>query len=408
MLVSASGEDNHRFSTQMVAESERKFLLTLWNTYSFFTTYANIDHFVPQLPCHCEERDSSLVIASEAKQSQDKLGTGSTISFSMLDNWIISELNRLIVEVTKVLDNYNPTSAARKIEAFVDNLSNWWVRRSRRRFWKSENDADKLAAYTTVYHCLVTLSQLLAPFIPFVAEELYQNLVRSALTQTLSLEGRGLGEGEKKQSQIKESVHLTNFPVADEAKIDDELNSDVELAMKIARLGRAARAKAGIKVRQPLGKMVVKVSSTREENALHRLAGEISEEVNVKEIVFASEAKQSPEQLTATCYNIASDAKYWVAINIELNPELVAEGISREIVRRLQTMRRAAKFDIADHIVTYYQAEERVKRVIADFAGYIKQETLSRELIDSFPPHGAYAEKHRISDSDVLLAVEKS
>jgi isoleucyl-tRNA synthetase len=298
------------------------------------------------------------------------------------------------------LDNYNPTSAARKIEEFVDNLSNWWVRRSRRRFWKSENDADKLAAYTTLYQCLVTLSQLLAPLTPYVAEELYQNLVRSV----------NLG--------AEESVHLTNFPVADEAKVNYELNDDVELAMKIASLGRAARAKAGIKVRQPLGKMVVKVGSATEENALYKLAREISEEVNAKEIailgpseasVIVTGAAQSLEEFPADMpgYSIVSDAKYQVAISTELNTELVAEGISREIVRRLQTMRRAAKFDIADHIVTYYQAEEGVKRVIADFAGYIKQETLSRELIDSLPPHGAYAEKHRISDSDVLLAVKK-
>ena len=391
MLVSAAAEDNHRFSTQMVAADLRKFLLTLWNTYSFFILYANIDHFVPQRQCHCEERDSSLVIASEAKQSQDKLGTSSAISSSLLDKWIISELNQLIVEVTKVLDNYDPTSAARKIEKFVDKLSNWWVRRSRRRFWKSEDDADKLAAYITLYQCLVTLSQLLAPFVPFVAEEIYQNLVLS----------------ESKNGDAKESVHLTDFPVADKAKIDGKLNDDVELAMKISSLGRAARAKASIKVRQPVAKMVVAVGSTAEEDALHKLAREILDEVNVKEI----ELKAVNCQLLAVSdmpgYSIASDAKHWVAVNTELTSELVAEGVSREIVRRLQTMRRAAKFDIADHIVTYYQAEEGVKQVVTDFAGYIKQETLSRELIDSLPPNQAYAEKHRISDSDVLLAVKK-
>ena len=162
-------------------------------------------------------------------------------------------------------------------------------------------------------------------------------------------------------------------------------------------------------MRQPLGKIMVKVGSTAEENTLHELAHEILEEVNVKEIVIAREAKQSPEEFSADMpgYSIASDVKYWVAIDTQLTSELAAEGISREIVRRLQTMRRAAKFDIADHIVTYYQAEEGVKRVITDFASYIKQETLSRELIDSLPPAEAHTEKHRISGSDVLLAVEK-
>ncbi len=375
MLISASGEDNHRFSTQMLAAESRKFLLTLWNTYSFFTRYANIDHFVPQPLCHCEERSDEA------------------ISPSLLDNWIASRLNQLVAEVTGAVDNYNPTLAARKIEEFVDNLSNWWVRRSRRRFWKSENDADKLAAYTILYRCLVTLSQLLAPFIPFIAEELYQNLVRSG------------------SSQAVESVHLTDFPVADETKIDDKLNSDVEVAMKISSLGRAARAKAKIKVRQPLGKMVVKVGSTAEENALHKLAHEILEEVNVKEIdiLGTGGVNQPPEKFPADIpgYCIASDAKYRVAISTQLTSELVAEGISREIVRRLQTMRRAAKFDIADHIITYYQAEKEVKQVMADFAGYIKRETLSQELTDSLPPNEAYTEKHRISNSDVLLAVKK-
>src|SRR4030043_801760 len=176
MLVSTPGEDTHRFSTKMLEETIRRFLLTLWNTYSFFTLYANIDCFVPQ----------PLTVDRDQPRP-----------FRELDNWITSELNRLVSEVTKLMDNYNPTSAARRIEGFVDNLSNWYVRRNRRRFWKSENDADKLVAYTTLYQCLVTLSQLLAPFAPFIAEELYQNLCRSV------------------SPRAKESVHLTDFPIAD-------------------------------------------------------------------------------------------------------------------------------------------------------------------------------------------------
>jgi isoleucyl-tRNA synthetase len=371
MLVSTPGEDNHRFSTKMLEETIRKFFLTLWNTYSFFTLYANIDCFVPQ----------PLTVDSDQPKA-----------FTELDNWISSELNRLVSEVSKLMDGYNPTSAARRIEEFIDDLSNWYVRRNRRRFWKSENDADKLAAYTTLYQCLVTLSQLLAPFVPFMAEELYQNLFRSV------------------NPQAKESVHLTDFPVADEAKINDKLNSDVGLAMKISSLGRAARAKAGIKVRQPLGKAVVGVETEEEKKALENLATEVMEEINVKQLVVLCEAKgreESPSNMPD--YSVANDARYWVAISTKLPPELIAEGVSRELVRHLQNMRRNAKFDITDHIITYYQTKEPlIKQVINAFADYIKQETLSQELIDSLPPDGTYGEKHRISNSEVSLAIKKT
>jgi isoleucyl-tRNA synthetase len=371
MLVSTPGEDNHRFSTKMLEETIRKFLLTLWNTYSFFTLYANIDCFVPQ----------PLTVDSDQPKA-----------FTELDKWISSELNRLVSEVSKLMDGYNPTSAARKIEGFMDDLSNWYVRRNRRRFWKSENDADKLAAYTTLYQCLVTLSQLLAPFVPFIAEELYQNLVRSV------------------NPQARASVHLTDFPIADEAKINDKLNSDVELAMKISSLGRAARAKAGIKVRQPLGKAVVNVGVEREKKALESLATEVMEEINVKQLVVLSEAKGREEfPSNMPDYSVANDARYWVAISTELPPELIAEGVSRELVRHLQNMRRNAKFDITDHIITYYQTKEPcIKQVINAFADYIKQETLSQELINGLPPDGTYGEKHRISNSEVSLAIKKT
>jgi len=373
MLVSTPGEDNHRFSTKMLEETIRKFFLTMWNTYSFFTLYANIDCFVPQ----------PLTIDSDQPRA-----------FTKLDNWIISELNQLVSEVSKSMDGYNPTSAARRIEGFVDNLSNWYVRRNRRRFWKSENDSDKLAAYTTLYQCLVSLSQLLAPFVPFIAEELYQNLFRSV------------------NSQSRESVHLADFPIADEAKINDKLNSDVELAMKISSLGRAARAKAGIKVRQPLSKAVVNVGNEGEKKALESLATEVMEEINVKQLVILYEAKEREESKChrdTPDYSVANDARYWVTISTALPPELIAEGVSRELVRHLQNMRRNAKFDITDHIITYYQTKELfIKQVINNFTDYIKQETLSQELIDSLPPDGAYSEKHRISDSEVSLAIKKT
>jgi len=371
MLVSTTGEDNHRFSTKMLEETIRKFFLTLWNIYSFFILYANIDRFVPQ--------------PSTADSDQPK-------AFTELDNWISSELNQLVSEVSKLMDSYNPTSATRRIEGFIDNLSNWYVRRNRRRFWKSESDANKLAAYTTLHQCLMTLSQLLAPFVPFIAEELYQNLFRSV------------------NPEARESVHLTDFPIADETKINDKLNSDVELAMKISSLGRAARAKAGIKVRQPLDKAVVGVETEGERKALKNLATEVMEEINVKQLVVLSEAKEREEfPSTTPDYSVANDARYRVAISTELTPELIAEGVSRELVRHLQNMRRNAKFDITDHIITYYQTKEPlIKQVINTFADYIKQETLSQELIDVLPPDEAYGEKHRISNSEVSLAIKKT
>jgi isoleucyl-tRNA synthetase len=265
------------------------------------------------------------------------------------------------------------------------------VRRNRRRFWKSENDADKLAAYTTLHQCLVTLSQLLAPFVPFIAEELYQNLIRSV------------------NPEARESVHLADFPIADGTKINDKLNSDVGLAMKISSLGRAARAKAGIKVRQPLGKAVVGVETEGEKKALKNLATEVMEEINVKQLVVLSEAKEREEfPSNIPDYSVANDARYRVAISTELTPELIAEGVSRELVRHLQNMRRNARFDIKDHIIIYYQTKEPlILQVINSFADYIKQETLSWELIDDLPPDGTYSEEHRISNNEVYLAIKK-
>lgn len=371
MLVSTPGEDNHRFSTRMLEETMRKFLLTLWNTYSFFILYAKVDRFVPQ------------PLTGENQQGR---------AFTEMDRWIISELNRLVREVTKSMDGYNPTAATRRIEEFLDNLSNWYVRRNRRRFWKSESDADKLAAYTTLYQCLVTLSELLAPFVPFVAEELYQNLCRSV------------------DPEARESVHLNDFPAADEAKIDDKLNSDVELAMRISSLGRAARAKAGIKVRQPLTKAVVKVETKEEKMALEKLGSGVMEEINVKQLIVLCEAKEREEfPSDMPGYSIANDARYWVAVGTELPPELIAEGVSRELVRHLQNMRRNARFDITDRIVIYYQTEKPlISQVVRTFANYIKQETLSDELVSGSSPDASYGEKHRIADGEVSLAIKKA
>ena len=228
-----------RFDTKMVGDITRQFLLTLWNVYSFFVMYANIDNYKP-----------------DPKKT--------TKEVPELDLWILSELNQLIKDVDSSLENYNPTGAGRKIEEFVDMLSNWYVRRSRRRFWKSESDTDKLSAYNTLYQCLVTVSKLMAPFTPYIAEEMYQNLVRSV------------------DKDAPFSVHLTDFPVADESRINRDLSADTQLAMRVCSLGRAARSQANVKVRQPLAQAIVKVNSARDRDGLIRLTPQILEELNVK------------------------------------------------------------------------------------------------------------------------------
>ena len=348
-----------RFSKDMVAEVTRRFLLTLWNVYSFFVNYANIDKFTP--------------------------GAEGVLSHSELDWWIISELNQLIADVDAALESYDPTGAGRKIENFVGDLSNWYVRRSRRRFWKSENDADKLSAYTTLYQCLVTLSKLLAPFTPFLAEELYKNLVGSVFPDE------------------PESVHLVDFPVADVTKIDKQLAADTRLVMRVSSLGRAARSEAGIKVRQPLAKLLVKVSSARQKRALKHLALQVLEEVNVKELDVVDDMSTMKHKE----WPLVSEGDLTVMLDTDISPELAAEGMAREIVRRLQTMRRSAGFDIADHITTYYQGKAYVRQVMADFADYIKQETLSERLVEGVPEEGVYAESHRLDGHDLLLGVKR-
>ena len=358
LLTSAPAGNVRRFSAELVGESLRRFILTLWNVYSFFVTYANIDKFDPR---------------SVAEVSYE----------SDLDRWILSELNLLIDEVTRALEGYDPTAAGRRIETFVDDLSNWYVRRSRRRFWKSESDADKLAAYATLYHCLVTLCKLLAPFTPFVAEAIYQNLVRSFYPEE------------------PESVHLTEFPVADMGKVDEQLAADTRLAMKVSSLGRAARSKAGIKVRQPLAKVFVEIRSKEERDALERIKSQVIEELNVKDIGIVKNVVIEVPTIAIE----ASALEPVVSIDNNITPELADEGLARELVHRLQTMRRSAGFDIADYIVTYYQGGPTIQRVMLKHGPYIKQETLSRDLVEGIPKEGVYTESHRIAGEEVTLGV---
>jgi isoleucyl-tRNA synthetase len=350
-----------RFSEKLVAEVTRHFLLTLWNVYSFFVTYANIDKFTP---------------------TGGKTGTVD----SELDRWIISELNSLVKDVDTGLGGYDPTGAGRRIEDFVGYLSNWYVRRSRRRFWKSESDADKLAAHGTLYECLVTLAKLMAPFAPFMAEELYQNLVISVIPDAL------------------DSVHLTDFPVADESLIDWQLSADIRLAMRLSKLGRAARSQVGIKVRQPLAEVVVCLASSDEESSLERVKDQVLEELNVKAVRITG----SDTGLDGPGFAISTEAGYTAAISTAITPELAAEGLAREIVHRLQTMRRSAGFNIVDHITTHFQGDDYSHQVMTDFAGYIERETLSRQLVAGAAPGDAFSEGFQLAGHEITLGVVKT
>ena len=360
MYTSSPPGNVRRFSKDLVDEVVRKFLLTLWNTYSFFVTYANIDKFDPRNVVYTGQRPE-------------------------LDRWILSELNRLIDEVTRALDEYDPTGAGRKIEEFVDSLSNWYVRRSRRRFWKSESDADKQSAYTTLYQCLVTLTKLLAPFTPFVAEELYQNLVRP------------FDEG------APESVHLTDYPKADLSLVDEKLAASTHLVMTVSSMGRSARAKANIKVRQPLARVLVRVRTEAEKASLERMASQVLEELNVKElqVVDSLPADKHPGS------PVVEEGGLMVMVDTDINQELADEGLARELVHRLQTLRKNAGFDIADYIETHYQGGAAVKRVMGKYAAYIKQETLSKLLAEGSAPEGAFSKTQVIEGEKVTLAVKR-
>jgi isoleucyl-tRNA synthetase len=360
-----------RFSSDLVAESLRRFLLTLWNTYSFFVTYANIDAFDPQ-------------VAAAGERSE-------------LDRWVLSELHTLVRRVTEHLEAYDPTTAGRAIQSFVEDLSNWYVRRSRRRFWKTENDADKLAAYHTLYECLVTVAELMAPFTPFVAEEIYQNLVLSV------------------DASAPESVHLAAWPEADESLVDERLMDDMQLVMRVVSLGRAARSKAGLKVRQPLSHATAFVATAQQAKGLERHTDQVLEELNVKglQVLVLSElfkgSYERPKDLLAQLGEhdaLADDeAGYAVAVNGEVTPELADEGLARELVHRIQNARRAAGFDISDHITTYLAGPERLARVLARHGDYVRQETLSEELIEGAAPDGAHVEEGKLDGATVTLGV---
>ena len=368
-----------RFSDRLVNETLRRVLLTLWNVNSFFTNYAAIDQFHPeQIP------------ADWRPQSE-------------LDRWVLAELNLLVSQVDGYLDAYNPTDAGRRLQEFIDQLSNWYVRRSRRRFWKSENDADKLAAYATLYQCLVTVARLMAPLAPFMAEELYRSLVCAV------------------NPDAPDSVHLAAYPTADEALIDRDLMAATRLAMQVASMGRAARAKAGVKVRQPLAQVQV----CGRADYLNQVGAQILEELNIKELTILEDdaayqekvrqAAQAQGETDFSGHGIYPVDDYWVsvepgclvALDARITPELAAEGLARELAHRIQGLRRNARFELTDRIVAYYQGPAAVTQVMQNHAAYIQQETLSDELVAAPPPAEAQAETQKVEGMEVTLGVRR-
>ncbi len=464
---------NINFGFRSADEVRRRFIIPLWNVYSFFVTYANIDRY-----------DTTATPPPVSERAE-------------LDRWILSELNQLVREVTDAFENFDPDRAARNVEGFVEYLSNWYVRRSRRRFWKAgilaENaDADKHGAYATLYDCLLTLIKLVAPVMPFMTEQMYGNLTNG---------------------QKKESVHLDDFPVADESLIDESLSRATRMIMQLSSMGRAARQKAGIKVRQPVQTMKVLVSGESDKTIVETLSDQLREELNVKdvEVIYDSEGMsdihfwdwkvspnmrvlgpkygprlreiteglaamdprkvvtklrrhekiiiptkddslspielgadedtfwevvgnapqsislESKEGLEATGeversgladileepvapegFTIEQGRAYSVALSTEITPALRLEGDARELVHGIQNMRRSADFDIADHIVTYYESGPELDAVIAAHSDYIRQETLTQELLSQPPTADAYTETLKVNAIHATIGVRRA
>jgi isoleucyl-tRNA synthetase len=414
-----------RFSMEAMQETQRRVMGTLWNVYSFFVLYANIDHFNP-LEHHVAPSRRPLI-----------------------DRWLLSRLNVKVKEVRSALDAFNSMTATRAIDEFVDELSNWYVRRNRRRFWKGEMDEDKAAAYLTLYEALVSLTKLMAPFAPFVSEELHQNLVRAL------------------NPQARLSVHMENYPVVDQELVDVELNREMDLARDIVYLGRSVRSKANVKVRQPVAKLYFvspKVKELRPE-----LLELVADELNVKEVVAAEDTTrfvsysakpnfkvlgprfgkdvQALAKVLATVdqgylaecvtagkalelpfndstvslsleeldvrvqekegFSAESGAGLTVVMDLHLTPELVQEGLVRELVSKLQTMRKDAGFEVEDKIVAFYSGAAEVEKAVESFVQYIKDEVLALELTNAVA-ETAYTREWDVNGYAVTLGVKKA
>lgn len=373
----------------------RGFLSTLWNVYSFYVLYAEIDQFNP-----LKYKDFKVT--------------------NVMDKWIISKLNTLIKDVDNKLDSYDITGAALEIEEFTDSLSNWYVRRNRERFWSQELTDDKIGAYVTLYKVLVDLCKVSAPFVPFMTEEIYQNLV-VGLDKT-----------------APESIHFCSWPEVDEAVIDKNLEKEMDLAYKIVKLGRSARNSANIKNRQPLSEMLISIDTLPE-----YYADIVKEELNVKKVVLGAEmseyvnfeikpnlpvlgkeygkliprikeeiAKKNQMDLANTVKNggteyieiddtqiglnaenllvtmqgkegfaFSGEGEIGVVLDTKITPELEEEGYLREVLSKVQNMRKERGFEVLDRINLYVAGNEKIEKVIKKYEETIKHDTLANNII---------------------------
>lgn len=408
-----------RFAPEIVSEVQRKFLGTLWNTYAFFVLYAEIDKYDPSL----------YDIAN--------------VKLSVMDRWILSELNTLIDFVDKGLDKYNITDTSRAIEKFTDNLSNWYVRRCRERFWGSDMSEDKIAAYTTLYTALTTLAKLAAPFVPFITEQIYGNLVLPFY------------------KNVPVSVHLTSFPVCDKAFIDTQLGETMDRVINIVSLGRTARNACAIKNRQPLSELFIRADKF--DSLPEEYLDILKEELNVKKVAFISDSsgfasyeikpqlrtlgpKYGPligkirehlaqcdssalvnavrkgETVTVSIdntlvafkeedllisdknkegYQTVSEKGITVILNTELSQELIQEGLMRELVSKIQTMRKESGFNVTDHIAVTYSCGEKLAEVIEKYKSEIMQDTLADSITA-----GSGASLKDINGEEISLSLE--
>ncbi|MBQ4383227.1 MAG: isoleucine--tRNA ligase [Firmicutes bacterium] len=413
-----------RFHDEAVKECQRKFLGTLWNTYAFYTLYAEIDQFDP------------------TRYTLDRS------QLSIMDKWLLSRLNTLIQQVDTRLDHYQIPEAAKALEDFVDELSNWYVRRSRERYWGKDMTQDKINAYMTLYEALVTVAKCAAPMIPFMAEEIYQNLVA------------GL------DPSAPESVHLCDYPVSDASLIDTDLEASMEEVLRIVADGRACRNEAAIKNRQPIARMFVKTEAAALPAEYQDI---IKEELNVKEIVFTQSVRDfttytfkpqlrtvgpkygkllgkirpalqnldgnaamdelqangkltfdfdgaavelTEDDLLIESANLpgfvaVNDGDLTVVLDTNLTPELLEEGFVREVISKLQTMRKEAGFEVTDHIRVTYQGSEKAAAYIAENCEEVAHDVLAESVQAGVPEDGAYAKEWNVNGEDVLFGVAK-
>jgi isoleucyl-tRNA synthetase len=418
------------FDVEGIVEVQRKFFGTLLNTYSFFSLYANIDKF----------DFSGELIPYENRPE--------------IDRWIISKLNSLVKEYETLMNNYDVTKAARAVSSFtIDQLSNWYVRRSRRRFWKSEVNENKIAAYQTLYECLITICKLTAPFAPFIPEEIYQNL-----------------NGATKKENY-ESVHLADYPKA--GYIDEELEDKMDIAQRVVYLTRSIRAKSNLKVRQPLKKIMI-AAGTDHKEAVQKMSDVILEEVNIKELEvleddsgivnksakpnfktlgpkygkvvkpLANKIKELDKTQIAELETnkefvinvdsekirislddveiVSTEIEGWVveseegvtvAVDSEMTEDLIAEGIAREFVNRVQNMRKDAGLDVIDRINVEYSAEEKFVEYVDKFSDYIKNEILADGIkpgqlnSEKSTDNNGFRQQWQIGDYNCEIEIEK-